>query len=540
MRLAKLRQFNINGTTASVANQPLLSKPVNHWKTSALFPYGFCGEGLYFESVTRKGVNFDIDEVTLEAGASTSTAMVALGSNLYVTAMADAGDSGILKVIGVSTSGSTPSGGTAVAVSVGAGTSTSLCKMGANKFAVACRDAGTDAGKVICAVGTVTDAGGITLGSPVTASTGAIDDTGTAITMARSGVITIAYALASDHKGLAVSSVVTLNVPATFGTPVEFEAGADVNYPSICPVAGDDGSFVIFYQDGATANDPLYYNVGGVTAANVVTFDGSPTSAAGAAAAASLITVINTNRNEIAVSWVDNGIGHVKAGTVATTVVTFGSELEVLSAGNTPASLSLTAMGYKKLLIGYENDDVSDLGMVTTIDKKALVLTTGQTDVFAMAAVADVCVAALDGNRIAVLFKDDAASDVGTTIVGKLLDHVIDIRSAVASASYDGYLLHKGKPGLGFFAAYRITGTTNSSANTVMSTQPTLPYLKWNDVICLFKDRGMYVENDGTEEKFLSGVSKANRTIDVRSQTTSEAFEMYVLKYTGNVRTIGF
>lgn len=535
MRLSKLRQFNVNGTTAAVANQPALSKPRNYWKTSSIFPFAFSQRDVYFSSLNRQGTQFDVDEVTFEAGATSYTVACALSPTLSVVAFVDGGDSNKGKVVAISNSGSTPTAGTAATFEAGATVDIDIKRVSATTFVISYID-DADSDNVMCRAGSVSGTT-ITLGTAVTVVASG-SKVGTTVCVPRSGIVVVGYVLAGDGLGYCKGATISSTTIGTFTTAVNYETGA-TKYPNMDAITME-GNFVIVYQDDGAANDPITYRVGYVTEDGVCIFSGSATSMAGTAAAATLIKVKKSNLNEICVSWLDSGKGHVRCGTVSGESITFGDELEALSSSNTPATLDLAVLGSDRLALCYENDDVSDLGMVTLITKSGTTLSAGNTDVFAMAAVANVACAGLDGDLLGVYFMDDAASDVGNVIIGKVMDNLIDIRSEQTSQVYNGYMLHLNKSGLGRFAAYKITGTTNASANTAMGTKSTLPFNKWNNLICLFKDIGMYIEDDGTLNEYKSGISKANRTIDFRSTSTSVAFTAYVVKLAQPPRTAAF
>ena len=522
MRLNRLRQFHIDGTTNVVVGEPMLEKPVNYWGTSRVFPFGFCGEGVYFEDTDRHGSQFEVDAGEFEAGVVSDLCGCKLSDTLVAVFYKDGSDDkGKARAGSISGTGAI-TWGTVKEIEAGATSSTSIVKMSATSFAVAYAD--SDDSVKVKAVACTVSGTTITAGTAV-AMAAAIDDTGTAIVMPTAGIIVVGYALGSDHKGYGVASLVTGTVVGASGTPVEFEAGADMNYPAGASVSG--GKFVFAYQDGAATNDPATVVVGDVSTAGVVTF-GTAVSMAGAAAAGTSFSVTKTSTNEMVIGWIDSTFGHVRAGTVADTTVTFGDELAVTAAATLTFSVSRVDSG--ELICAYEADAASDIGKVSLVNKSVLVLTTGQEDVFSETAVGNTVVIGLAGDSFVLAFMDDAASDEGVAMVGKVMDHLIDVRSSVTAALFDGYMLHKNKDGLGQFAAFKMTGTTNATANTAMSTKPVLPWRNAPGVWPLFKDQGMYIEDDGSDVPYFSGVSASGRTIDVRSTTTAEVFECYMMK----------
>lgn len=535
MRLNTLRQFNSSGTTSATANQPMLSKKQNYWKTSHIFPFGFCGEGLYFEYLNREGCNFEQTENAYEAGATTENVTINLTSTLSVVCFVDAGDSNKLKAITQTVSGNgTITDGTVRELNATTTNSISGCKVNDTTFVVAYRD---DGGSDYLAARICTIAAGvITAGTEQELTAAAINDEGTSIELVKSehaDVLVAGYILTSDSLLYLVADTFITTTFGTAGIAVAVTATATL-YPAITSYTLNQ--VLVAYQAGGVANDPITYICCDVLDTKIVSATGTATSLAGTAAAATYVGAFTCEDGTTVISWIDSTFGNLRACTISDYTATFGDELAVTAA----ATLTFCAaeLSSDRIITAYENDAVSDYGMVTLVTRSGTALTASYQDVFAEAACAYVSLAVIDGDRFLVSYRDEGNSNKGTANMGIIKQNLIDVRSTVASAIFDGYMFHLNKAGLGFFAANKKTGTTNVTANTAMSTQIVLPWNKWIEVAVLFKDRGMYVEDDGTAVPAMSGVSAANRTIDVRSQTTSEAFECFVVKCAGYVRTV--
>jgi hypothetical protein len=187
----------------------------------------------------------------------------------------------------------------------------------------------------------------------------------------------------------------------------------------------------------------------------------------------------------------------------------------------------------------YEDDASSDVGMGIVVKRTSTTLSkdgVGEEDPFTEAATSLTDVVALDDYNFLTFYADDADSSNGVYNVGKVKNHLIDVRSTSTSISFGGYMMHLEKSGLGMFAHYRLTGTTNASANTAMSSLKTLPWKRHPNIFMLWKDTGLYIEDDGSVVPYKSGVSSSSRTIDIRSTSTSVAFEIYLLKINGKMR----
>ena len=525
----KLKGFNIRGTTASVADQPLLEKPVNPWSSDHVFPVDFLQEGVYFEDTMREGSQFRTAEATFRAtGATTNIKLLKINTAYCIIAYSYASKAYVR--VGIR-SGATYSWGTEALVNNAVTSGIDLCKINETTFAISYLDDG--GADYHCArIGTFDSVGAVTLGTEKEL-TGALAKTGTSVCMPRAGVLAFASSLVGDGKLDIFASLFTGTTIATAGTPVEFGGGAS-SLPSI--ESQTNGEIIVVFQAGYVANDPITYSTGTVSAANVVAVVTAETTMAGTAAAATSIKVLKVNDNKVLVGWIDSTFAKVRAATLASGVITLGDQVVLTSS----ASLTFDfAMLDENRFIGvYEDDGDSDYGKCIRFDLSGVTITAGEGDVFALTATANTAVCAFDSNVYLSAFMDDAASDIGRAILGTIEKNLIDIRSDVASVSFSGWFLSLERAGMGILAIYEIAGTTHASANTAMSTLPTLPWNKHPGVMMLFKEKGMYLEYDGSVAPYASGVAISTRSIDVRSSETSEAFSAYALKWNSSLKTL--
>ncbi|KKL18573.1 hypothetical protein LCGC14_2474170, partial [marine sediment metagenome] len=449
--------------------------------------------------------NFAVAESTLNAGSTTVIKTIRLSKTLSVILYTV---SNKLYVIAVSFTGNgSPTAGAVVTINNAATTSIDGIRLTNTSFAVSYCDEGGDdyLGAVVCTVSTVT----ITKGTEKLLVSSALDQNGTGICSPRSGVIAVAHMLAGDDYLdviAATYSGTTIDAP---GSVVEL-AAADSMFPVMC--SQFKGQFCLGYRD-ADDSDKFKYILGAVSSSGVVTKIGSGGTIASTATVTSL-RLLGFTDGRVLFSWIDSTFGHVLSGSMddGDESLTVGSELEITAEAT--LTFDVCALDADEFVSVYENDDVSDYVMVTTFTRLINVLTKGNQDVAVEGNSRNTTICSLDDNNFVIGFTDAGNSSYLTVQWGKKLDHLIDVRSNVASAVFNGFMLSKNFDGLGRLAAYQITGTTNGSANTVMGTKPTLPFRKHKDVIVLFKDEGMYIEDDGTDAPKKSGIDETDANFD--------------------------
>ena len=518
----RMKKFYVTGTTAAVANQPMLEKRKNHWRNSHVFPYGIIHRGVQLEEKDRQGTQFRTAEAQFRAtGATTQIKKLTLSPSMAIVMYAY-NNKGYLKAelvdsAGVITFGAEKEFNGAVV------SSCDITKISTTSFAISFIDDGGD-DYLAARICTVTAAGVITTGAEKLLVSAACSKNGTGICIPRDGVIAVVHALVSDGHIDVIAATFSGVIIEDPGTTKEFDSTASSTLPDITSYA--DGKIMLAWSTGGGNG---VYRLGTVAVNAIVTV--------GAAAAnfetgtATSIKIQTPIENVVLISWIDSTFAHALVATIDGVTVTAGSALELTAAA--ALTLDVDSLDSENFVAVYENDATSDLGTVHLFSRSGTVLTTGKIDVFTLSACKNTAVCALTDVRVLVGFGDDGDTNTGKVMLGQIEDHLIDVRSTSASISFGFWMLSLEDSGLGKLAAYPISGTTNSSANTAMSTKPTLPFRKHTNVFVLFKDKGMYVEDDGTVLPKISGVST---TIDVRSTSTSEVFAAYVLRINGSVR----
>ena len=530
MRFSKFSKFYASGTTASVANQPLLTKEKNTRKDSNVFPVGMSQEGVYIENYNRNGVQFKTDEAAFRAvGATTQIKKLKLTKNLAIVLYSYASE-GYVKAEIVSDAGAVTFG-TAVKFNDAAISSCDMERISDVKFAISYIDDGGN--DYLCGmVFTVTAAGAITKGTEKELNAAACSKNGTGICSPRDGVLAFCFALASDGHIDVIActySVTTFDAP---GSSVEFDSTA--NSTGMCIESYATGKIVIGYADGGTNGT---YRLGTVEINALVETAGAAATFETTGAATS-IKVMSPILNTVMFGWIDSTFAHALCATIDGVTVTKGTEKALTAAAS--LTFDFDMLDDTHFIGAYENDAVSDLGSVMQFSRVGTAITAGNVDVFTLSACKATAVCGLTDVGFLVGFSDDGDSDIGKVMFGGIEKYLIDVRSTAASIGFGFYMVSLEKNGLGALAAYFVSGTTHGSANTAMSTKAVLPFRKHQNVFVLSRDNGIYVEDDGTELPKLSGVAHdgTNRTIDVRSTTTSEVFKICVLRINNKIRSL--
>lgn len=524
----KMKKFYISGTTSSVADEPLLEKPKNRWNSSHVFPWGFVQESVYLEEVDRKGSQFKTDEADFETNGTTTNITYLRISPTRVVAAYSYNSKGYAKVILIASDG-TITYGTRKEIAGGIISSISLVKISNTGFAMAFIDEGSS-DYLAVRVCTFNASGTITAGTKKTLVSAALGKNGTGVCMPKTGVLAFAHVLASDGHLDVICATFDGTTVDNPGAVVEFDSTASSTLAAICTYA--DGLIAVAYADGGTNGT---YILGKVYSNALVEVDGSSATFE-TTGAATAIKIISPTDDVLMFSWIDANKAHALAATISSSTVSPGSELELTSV--TTLTLDVDWLDDSNFVAAFEDDANTDRGTVLLFSRNGTLLTTGKVDRFTLTPCKITAVAALGNLRFLVGFADDGDGGKGKIMLGEIETHLIDVRSRAASIGYGGYLVSLENAGLGKLAAYRVTGTSDSSANQPMGTKTTLPFRKHQNIMMLFMDEGMYVEDDGTNLPKLSGVAHtdATRTIDIRSQVTSEAFVAYVIKINNKIR----
>jgi hypothetical protein len=296
----------------------------------------------------------------------------------------------------------------------------------------------------------------------------------------------------------------------------------------------DNNLVAIAYQSSTETNDPICVNK--IYCDGNIVEIGIKEKIATHAYAATSISCIGKGNGTVVVGWIDNSLPHLRVATSDGRELTWGDELH-LSTSNA-AYLTLDYLDDKRVVAAFENTSKSNYlyTVRATLDGNEATLH-GYADPGVEAESIYGTVVALNSSDIMLLFADAANSNYLTEQPGTWKTNLIDVRGTVASIDFAGYILSKHPVSMGKFQYKKITGTTHATANTTLASKPVLPWNNCREVVVLFKDKGCYVYNNGTTRR-KSGVSLSGRTIDVRSTSTSVAFEAYVLRVANDVMAI--
>ncbi len=439
--LDALNYAKYTGTTCATANTTSAKKIVmpNCYSSGAYdVKVDISGQGtyLYGADYARDGINFPVAVV---AGPAVNPAYLVgcmLTPTLYVYAYDDGADGTDGKCFAVSTSGNTPTVGTAAEFEDGGATDPALIRLSDTTFALAYIDSGDTYLK--CVIGTVAGTT-ITYGtikSTDLAATATAAAAGVGICEPRSGVLFIAFQIASGTDGSTVCIPYTgTDTLGTVTSQVEFEQTAPI-YISCCSYA--PGYVVVVFGDAGDSNY-IHAWACSVSAAGVVAFGTEKTLVTNAGTD---IQVSSPETNNIVVSYIDSSSD---ASLVATTVnqaspavvATAGSVITPFGAGTHTGVRHSMIDNTQGIVMG---DDGTYLKAIR-FSKAAAVLTAD--------AVIDTAVEgrAATETEICCNTRGDCciayanSSNVIYTVVGSYSENrVVDVRSSSASATYQAWL----------------------------------------------------------------------------------------------------
>lgn len=538
MYLSTLPNRWVNDTTSPVADFPMVQKLENPFPGKTIIPIGFCQEGVYFESLNRTGTQVDSSAEAFDASQVSENVSTYMHNEVALVAYVDAGDSNKAKIVSIKRNQKSNDLTISDPTVLNSATTNSinLKKITPTKAVFTARDDG-GSDRMIARIISVDSDGTITAGDEKEITGFAIDDVGTSACMAITSdqrlvfsyvknSDTTAYVRTADYTGTTIG-----NLTAT--TKVSDNA---LKYIDLCEaknVIDNDGYIVLVCQDDDTS-DHISGTVCQVLTDGTINI-GTLEDLSDTDAAATSVKVFNLENNTILISWVDSTYSHLLVADVDTDNMELdeGSELEVTDEATLTPDVAI--MDSNTFYVVYENDAQSDYIMATRVTRSDKSLTKGEQDVLHTSAASYISTCAYNNNHFLVNFEDDGNTS-GKTLKVQEKDNLIDIRSTSASVSISGAIFTRDRNCIGFFSNMEISGTTNSSANTAMSTKVTLPYLKSKDIVVFFTSgKGMYIEDDGTDQPFKSGVDIANRTLDVRSTTTSQSFTGYIMRFAGHI-----
>jgi hypothetical protein len=535
IKFNRMKNFFVTGTTSANANEAMRTKKENPWRTNYVLPFGFCQKGVYVSNPDREGFQFATDEEEILDNSDTEIAPTSIksanlgGGKVVLAAINGAGNLVVRGgIIGVNKQVSWGDWKDAFSDDCASISLSPTLEEGV--FLLSWLDVN---GGYTCYVrsGSVDGDGVVTLGNSKDVSNGGCSNYGTSILCCGPNLGVVTFCKESTGRG----SVVAFQVNSLIIGDTSEEKGDVVEavyYPSAARY--NEGEFFLGYQAPDTENDPL----SGVTievGTDLVVEVGLIERFSDSANAATSINVVSDGAGSVVVGWIDDSDPHLLALTIVGGSITRGDILALTI--NNAAYLSIGLLSSKEVAVSFENTTKSNYLYTNRVTRVGTTLTAGSyfdPGVEAESIYGNLLV--LSSKEIMLFFADAANSNYLTQQFGQFKEHLIDVRSSSASIEFAGYILSKRKDSFGILSAKKITGTTHASADTQMATMPTLPWNKVLDVLVVFKDRGMYVENSSTTA-IKNGVSRANRTIDVRSTSTAIAFEAYVLKVVTNIQS---
>ncbi len=529
MYFNNLKNVHCSGTTSANASEAMRTKKENPWRDEYVFPLGFYREGMYVPAVCRKGLQFTNDEIDFYLDddstniAPTSIRSAKISPTLFVVAFLDA--NGFLNVRAGKVP---PAGGAATYGSIYRVTNVttySIDIIGLHNgcFALSYLQ-GTNIYVQLGSVDASTYA--VTMGNQRGVCDDSCENSGTAIASPIEGYIVVVYSKDATGFGYAAALEYTDSLIGDVGE--ELSLVTTVNIPAMCKIS--ERNTLLAYQDSGATDDPITVMTLTIDESDLSLTKGTSKTLAGTAGAATCVNVVSNANGTVVVGWIDNSDPHVRAATVDELELKWGAEAALTT--DNAAYLRLAMLSDGSVLAAWENTSQSNYLYTTTITVSTNTATVASyPDPAVEAASIYVDLLAFDNEHFLLLFADSADSSYMKEQYGQVKKNLVDIRSTTASIAFDGYLVSLGQDGLGAMGCKKITGTTNASADTVMSTKPTNPFSGTNDpnnVLVFFTDTRQYVEDDGSVKPKKSGV--ASGSIDVRSTTTAQAFTAYVMK----------
>jgi hypothetical protein len=519
----RLKNFYLTGTTSANTDESMRTKKENPWGEDYIFPFGFVQKGIYFQAMHREGFQFNEDEATQQDDASSDMAptlvkAVKVGNTKIVEVLNTSDDRLIVRggIIGRGGNVTWNLMVTLCAFDVG---SIDISALPSGEVGISWFNANDN--NAYLGLVTIDNDGLVKVVSTI--SLGQARDYGTSLAGFSKDSIGVCFTDTNSDCVIKLVGRDDTGLTEIIDTQIFDQMGYYFSLANYKP-----NLLVVAYQASLDPDDPVCSNTfysDGVTI-NV----GNKQNLAYHAYAATSINCISKGDGTIVVGWIDNSLAHIRAAITdnGDRDLEWGDEAH-LSASNT-AYLTMDYLTNNKVVAAYENTSKSNYLYVTRITISGNTVTVASYSDPGVEAESIYCnVVAMNSTDILLLYADAGNSNYLTEQPGVWKNNLIDIRSTTASISFAGYILSKREVSLGKFQSKKITGTTHASANTQMATQPVLPWNNCREAVILFKDKGCYVYNNGTTRR-KSGVSLSGRTIDIRSTSTSVAFEAYVLR----------
>lgn len=423
------------GTTCATANATAAVKkvvPTDYEGATRLKVSNLNGEGVYLESADpeRDGINFPVAITAGPAVQATYLAGCKLTDTLSVYAYADNADGEDGKCFAVLRTGNTPTVGTAAEFEDGGATDIAITRLSDTTFAVAYSDVG-DSAYVKAVIGTV-DGTTITYGTIKSTEIACTATAGIGICEPRSGVLFIAFQVASGTDGSTVCIPYTsADTLGTVTSQVEFDQTAP-DAISCCKYA--DGFAVVVYRDTGDSNK-IHAWACSVSAAGVVSFGTEKTLVD---AAGTLCQVSSPETNNIVVSYLD---ASSDAALIATTI-NQASPAVVASGGSVITPLgAATHSGVRHSMIDNTQgiiiaDDGTYLKCIRFTRAAKVLTADAVVDTVVEGRYATLTEVTCNTLGDCVIVGRDA-SNVFEVVIGSYVENrIIDIRSSSASATY--------------------------------------------------------------------------------------------------------
>ena len=278
-----------------------------------------------------------------------------------------------------------------------------------------------------------TDPGTPTFGSATVFESDTTDDTTTTFDSAN-GKVVIAYRdTGNSNYGTAVVGTVS-GTSISFGTPVVFRSAA--TYDLATTFDSSNNKVVIAYRDNPNNNHGT---------AIVGTVSGTSISFGGAVVFRSSDTrgiraTFDSTNNKVVISYRDatNGNGYAIVGTVSSTTISFGTQVE-FETGETFNSAPTFDSTNGKVVIAYRDAGNSNYGTAIVGTVSGTSISFGTAVVFNSATTTHIGAAFDSSNgKVVVAYRDGGNSEYGTGVVGTVSGTSISFGTAVVYSDSDG------------------------------------------------------------------------------------------------------
>lgn len=242
--------------------------------------------------------------------------------------------------------------------------------------------------------------------------------------------VVIAYQDASNSdKGKAIVGTVS-GTSISFGSITNFEEGRAANID--CVFDSSNNKIVIVYQDNGDSGRGK--GIVGTVSGTSISF-GSPTQFnAGANNAYNVSAAFDSSNNKVVIAYRDNGnsdYGTAVVGTVSGTSISFGTPVVFESANSQQTSVTFDSSN-NKVVIGYKDEGNSSHGTAIVGTVSGTSISFGSAVVFNAGETSQL-VGTFDSsnNKVVLAYRDNGNSSQGTAIVGTVSGTSISFGSEV-------------------------------------------------------------------------------------------------------------